>query len=159
MRVQWNRAILLDESHKLDPMTFRWESKTKKWHIKAKPTWHHFWRENQLFWTKTKELKGELMIWRTKMQARVQGKVQLKESNLLQMSPNRSQQFGHRTPSKVGLTKHLVFSYPPTYLPHLSFTLQVMKQENPCQLSWSSSTAESQWCTDGRWISQTLKMY
>jgi hypothetical protein len=27
-----------------------------------------------------KELKGELMIWRTKMQARVQGSVQLKDS-------------------------------------------------------------------------------
>jgi hypothetical protein len=27
-----------------------------------------------------KELKGELMIWRTKMQARVQGRVQLKDS-------------------------------------------------------------------------------
>jgi hypothetical protein len=27
-----------------------------------------------------KELKGELRIWRTKMQARVQGRVQLKDS-------------------------------------------------------------------------------
>jgi hypothetical protein len=73
------------------------------------------------------------MICRTKVQARVQGRVQLKGFNLLQMSPNRSQQFGHRTPSKVGLTKNLVFSYPPTYLPtyltyllhyRFSFTLQ-----------------------------------
>jgi len=31
-----------------------------------------FWRENQLVWTKTKELKGELMIWRMKVKARVQ---------------------------------------------------------------------------------------
>jgi hypothetical protein len=23
-------------------------SRTKKWQIKAKPTWHLFWRENQL---------------------------------------------------------------------------------------------------------------
>jgi hypothetical protein len=27
-----------------------------------------------------KELKGELMIWRTKMQARVQGRIQQKDS-------------------------------------------------------------------------------
>jgi hypothetical protein len=31
-----------------------------------------FWRENQLVWTKKKELKGELMIWRMKVKARVQ---------------------------------------------------------------------------------------
>jgi hypothetical protein len=42
-----------------------------------------FWRENQLVPTKKEEekkLKGDLMIWRTKVQARVQGKVQLKDS-------------------------------------------------------------------------------
>jgi hypothetical protein len=33
-------------------------------------------------------LKGELLIWRTKNQARDQGIVQLKKFNLLQMSPN-----------------------------------------------------------------------
>jgi hypothetical protein len=38
-----------------------------------------FGRGNQLVQTK-KELKGELMVWRTKMQAKVQGKVQLKDS-------------------------------------------------------------------------------
>jgi hypothetical protein len=31
-----------------------------------------------------KELKGELMIWRTNMQTRVQGKVQLKDSICLE---------------------------------------------------------------------------
>jgi hypothetical protein len=37
---KWNRTILLDESHKLDPwMAFWWGSKTKKWQIDAKPTW------------------------------------------------------------------------------------------------------------------------
>jgi len=37
-----------------------------------------FYRENQLVRTqKNKSLKGELMIWRTKMQAKVQDKVQL----------------------------------------------------------------------------------
>ncbi len=40
-----------------------------------------FWMENQMVWTKTKkELIGELMIWRTKIQGKVQGRVQLKES-------------------------------------------------------------------------------
>jgi hypothetical protein len=33
-------------------------------------------------------LKGELLIWRTKNQARDQGIVQLKNFNLLQISPN-----------------------------------------------------------------------
>jgi hypothetical protein len=31
---------------------FREGSKPKKWQIEAKPTWHLFWRENQLVWTK-----------------------------------------------------------------------------------------------------------
>jgi hypothetical protein len=56
------------------PKAFRWRSKTKMSQIKAKPTWHHFWGENQFVRTpkkgKKKELKGrEFMIWRTKMQA------------------------------------------------------------------------------------------
>jgi len=38
-----------------------------------------FWREDQLD-EKGKKLKAELMIWRTKMQARVQGRVPLKDS-------------------------------------------------------------------------------
>jgi hypothetical protein len=47
-----------------------------------------FWRETELVQTKNIELKEELMIWRTKMQARLQGMVQLKGFNLLQISPN-----------------------------------------------------------------------
>ncbi len=38
-----------------------------------------FSRENELVHTQKKSSKGELMIWRTKMQARVQGKVKPKE--------------------------------------------------------------------------------
>jgi hypothetical protein len=54
----------------------------KKWQIKTKPTWHHFeWKFNWSRPKKKKELKGELMIWRTKMQARVQGIVELKHSS------------------------------------------------------------------------------
>jgi hypothetical protein len=43
-----------------------------------------FWRENQLVQTPKrvgeKNLKRELMIWRTKMQTRVQGRVELNDS-------------------------------------------------------------------------------
>jgi hypothetical protein len=39
-----------------------------------------FWRENQLVGTKKTVLKGELLIWRTKNQARDQGIVQFKDS-------------------------------------------------------------------------------
>jgi hypothetical protein len=39
-----------------------------------------FWMENQLVQTKKQSLKGELMIFRTKMQARDQCRVQLKDS-------------------------------------------------------------------------------
>ncbi len=39
-----------------------------------------FWREMQLVRTKKKSSKEELMIWSTKMQARVQGRVPLKDS-------------------------------------------------------------------------------
>ncbi len=39
-----------------------------------------FWRENQSVRTPPKDLKGELRIWRIKMQARVQGSVLLKDS-------------------------------------------------------------------------------
>jgi hypothetical protein len=49
--------------------------------IEAKLTWHLFWRENQLIGSDRKIVfKGELLIWRTKSQAKDQGKVQLKDS-------------------------------------------------------------------------------
>jgi len=72
--------ILIAESHKLDPGPLDEGSKTEEWQIEAKPTWHHFGGEINCFGPQRKELQGELMIWRTKMQARVQGRVQLKDS-------------------------------------------------------------------------------
>jgi len=39
-----------------------------------------FWRKNQLVIRPKKGLTGELIIWRTKLQAKVQGRVQLKHS-------------------------------------------------------------------------------
>jgi len=64
-------------------MDFKWGSKTQKvtsW--EAKTHMAPFWRENHLVETQKQKTsyKGELMTWRTKMQARVQGNVQLKSS-------------------------------------------------------------------------------
>jgi hypothetical protein len=59
-------------------------SKTKKWQIEAKPTW----RENQWVQTKKTVLKGELLIWRTKNQAREPRYSTTQGFNLLQISPN-----------------------------------------------------------------------
>jgi hypothetical protein len=36
----------------MGPEAFKRGSKSKKWQIEAKPTWHQFWRENQLVGTK-----------------------------------------------------------------------------------------------------------
>jgi hypothetical protein len=46
-------------------------------------------------------LKGELLIWRTKNQARGQGTVQLKDSICFQISPNWF--LGNEPSSKVGI--------------------------------------------------------
>jgi hypothetical protein len=74
------------------PKAFRRASKTKKWQIEAKPTWHLFWRENQLVRPK----KQFSLIWRTENHARDQGTVQLKDSICF-----KSVQIG----SKVGLNQ------------------------------------------------------
>ncbi len=66
------------------------EFKTKKWQIEAKPTWHMFWRENQLVQTQKKTvLKGELLIWRTNYQAMDQGTLQLKDSICFKSVPTK----------------------------------------------------------------------
>jgi hypothetical protein len=52
-----------------------------KWQIKAKPMWHHF--EGKIDWSglKTKRAQNESSwVGEPKMQARVQGKAQLKDS-------------------------------------------------------------------------------
>jgi hypothetical protein len=78
---QWIQAILLVEGFELVPKAFWRGSKTKNSKLgEAKPTWHLFWRENKLVWTKKTVVKGELLIWRTKNQIRDQGIVQLKDS-------------------------------------------------------------------------------
>jgi hypothetical protein len=57
-RVQWNRAILLDEGLKLDPQPLdQGPSLTPKWQIEAKPIWHHFGGKINLVWTNQKKKK------------------------------------------------------------------------------------------------------
>jgi len=65
-----NRAILLDESHKLDswPLDEVEGIKSGKSKLNVHGT---ILEENQLVWTKKRSSKGKLMIWRTKMQPRV----------------------------------------------------------------------------------------
>jgi hypothetical protein len=61
----FNRAILLEESHKLDLQRPLDESlRPKKWQIQAKPTWHHF--GGKINWFRP---NGEHMIGRPKMQS------------------------------------------------------------------------------------------
>jgi hypothetical protein len=69
----------------------------------AKPTWHHFGGKINWFRFFLKELNGELMIWRTKMQARVQGMVQFKDSVCFKLVQIASSEFQPWTPAKVGL--------------------------------------------------------
>ncbi len=72
-RDQWIQAILLVQSFKIGPKAFRWGSKTKKWQIEAKPTWHHVFEGKSIGSDQKTVLKGELLIWRTKNQAKDQG--------------------------------------------------------------------------------------
>jgi hypothetical protein len=80
-RVQWNRAVLLAESQKLEPWPL--DEGPRPISGKSRLNLHGtiLQRFNQLRPQRKKRiLKGELMIWRTKMQTRVQGKLQLKDS-------------------------------------------------------------------------------
>jgi hypothetical protein len=47
-----NSSNLTGWKLQIGPKAFRPGSKTRKWQIEAKPTWHLFWRENQLVRTK-----------------------------------------------------------------------------------------------------------
>jgi len=67
------KQILLFESFKLVPRPFRRGSKTKKWQIEAKPTMAPLLEGKSIGWDPKTVLKGELLTWRTKNQARDQG--------------------------------------------------------------------------------------
>jgi len=78
-KVRWNRAILLDESHKLDPWPLDEGPRPKSG--KSMQNLHDtIFKGKSIGSDFKKSLKGYLTIWRTKMEARVQGKVQLKDS-------------------------------------------------------------------------------
>ncbi len=68
----------------------RWGSQTKKMANWRKTYMAPSSKENQLVQSKEKKraTKGELMMWRTKMQVRVQGRVQFKDSICFKWSPN-----------------------------------------------------------------------
>ncbi len=102
--VHWNRAILWVQSHQpVGAITFRWRSKTKKWQIGLNlfGTIMEGISIGSVFFFK--ELNGELMIWRTKMQARVQGMVQFKDSVCFKLVQIASSEFQPWTQAKVGL--------------------------------------------------------
>jgi hypothetical protein len=71
-RVQWNPTFQLVESFKSVPRLLDKDSGLRQ--IKL---WFSLdgiiLEENLLVWMKKKELQGELMVWRTKVQVRVQG--------------------------------------------------------------------------------------
>jgi len=74
-RVQWNRAFLLVKSLKLVARLLDKGSGSRqiKWWFNLHDIiLEAFWKETQLVRTK-KKLKGELIVWRTKVYARVQG--------------------------------------------------------------------------------------
>jgi hypothetical protein len=70
-----NSSNLVGQQLQIGSKAFRRRSKTKKQQTEAEPTWHLFWTEN-----KKKLLKGELLFWKSKNQARDQGTVRLKDS-------------------------------------------------------------------------------
>ncbi len=100
----------MGESHKLDPRLIDEGPRPKKWQIEAKSIWHHFggkinWFRLKFFKKFSKNLKGELMIWRTKMQAKgpkawFNSRIQF-ASNVSKLVPRNSDP---GPPSKVGLS-------------------------------------------------------
>jgi hypothetical protein len=113
-KVQWNRAILLDQSHKFDPQPHDQNQ--------AKPTWHRF--GGKITWLQPrKKLEGELMVWRTKMQASVQLKdsicfkwVRLVPRNV-EPVPTSKVDLNQRRILDVGSTKLGAASFFPDYPP------------------------------------------
>jgi hypothetical protein len=91
---------------KIGPKAFRRRSKTKKWQIEAKPTTRHYFSEGKSVGLEQKtELKGELLIWRTKNQARDQ---EVESNSRIQFASNQSKLVPRKLDSgplfKVGLS-------------------------------------------------------
>jgi hypothetical protein len=115
-------------------MVFRWGCKTKRWQIEAKPTWHYFRGKINWFRPKTKSSKGELMIWRTKMQSRVQGRLQLKDSICYKWVQIGSYKFGPWNPAKVFMHKDYKKELPvnPCEFGARSYTLKTLVSTVKC---------------------------
>jgi hypothetical protein len=103
-RDEWIQAILLVESFKLVPKAFKRESKTKKWQIEAKPTWHLFSRENQLVQT-------ERQCWRESSwfgEPIIKLRTNIQSNTRIQFASNQSKlvlrKLDLRHSSKVGLS-------------------------------------------------------
>jgi len=52
-----NSSNLIGQKLTIGHKAIRQGSKTKKWQIEAKPTWHLIWKENQLVWTQKNSAK------------------------------------------------------------------------------------------------------
>jgi hypothetical protein len=100
-----------------------------------------FWSENQLIWTQqNRAQRRELMIWRTKMQARIQGWIKLEDSICFQWDQIVSLFFWPWTPSKVGLSP---IPRPAIQKSSLIFLQGTHKEKNLPQGSAERSKAES----------------
>jgi hypothetical protein len=80
-RVQWNRAVLFSESHKLDPQPIDEGPRPKKWQIVAKPTWRHFGGQINWFGPRQRAQKESLWFGAPRCKARVQGRLQTQGFN------------------------------------------------------------------------------
>ncbi len=78
-RDQWFQAILLVKSFKLVPRPLDEGARPKKWQM-DKPYVAPVLEGKSIDWDQKTVLKGELLIWRPKNQARDEGTVQLKDS-------------------------------------------------------------------------------
>jgi hypothetical protein len=98
-RDQWIQAILL-VPRPLD----KGPRPLDKWPIEAKPTWHLFWRENQLGRTQKTVLKGDLLIWRTKNQVRLGTKVQ--SNSRIRFASNQSKLVPRKLDPRLDLARN-----------------------------------------------------
>jgi hypothetical protein len=75
-----NSSNHIGQKLSISPKAFRQGSKTKKWQIEAKPTWHRFWRENQLVQTKKSAKRRAPDLENQESGYKDQGTVQPKDS-------------------------------------------------------------------------------
>jgi len=93
-RDQWIQAILLVKSFKLAPRPFDEGPRPKSGKLsEAKPTWHLFWRENQLVWIKKHSAKKESLQFgepRIRLGTKVQSNLRIQfASNQSKLVPRK----------------------------------------------------------------------